>query len=131
MDYHGKVVTNIIVHQYCLQPGVLNEFVLQIAGPPKWNVCLGRLANHATQTKSEPNMKMVENVFSSIGEITVILKARTKLAPFEQLGFDYGIKVAQASFDDSSLLDFGFSTKLQTRSVPGNVLSVFESFYNL
>ena len=82
VDYHGKVVTYINADQYCLQPGVLSEYVLHIAGPPrrlidasneecplhKWNVCLGRLANHATQKKNEANMKMVEVVLSSIGE---------------------------------------------------------------
>ena len=68
----------------------------------KWNVCLGRLANHATQKKNEANMKMVEVVLSSIGERIVILKARRDIASFEQLCFDYGDKVAQALFDDSS-----------------------------
>ena len=57
-------------------------------------------------------MKMVEVVLSSIGERIVILKARRDIAPFEQLRFDYGDKVAQALFDDSSLMDFGYSTKL-------------------
>ena len=71
--YHRKRVTNIKAYQYCLQPGVLCEYVLQTAGPHmrlidaskkdctfhKWNVCLGRSANHATQKKSEANMNMV------------------------------------------------------------------------
>ena len=47
-------------------------------------------------------MKMVEVVLSSIGERIVILKATRDLAPFEQLRFDSGDKVAQALFDDSS-----------------------------
>ena len=47
-------------------------------------------------------MEMVEVVLSSIGERIVILKARRDIAPFEQLGFDYGDKVAQALFYDSS-----------------------------
>ena len=116
VDYHAKVATNIKVDQYCLQPGVLSEYVLQIAGPPrrlidasnlerrlqKWNTCLGRLANHANQKKNEANVKMVELVLSSIGERIVILKARRDIAPFEQLRFDYGDKVAQALFDDSN-----------------------------
>ena len=116
MNYHGKVVTNINADHYCLQPGVLSQYVLQIAGPPrrlidssneecplhKWNVCLCRLANHATQRKKDANMKMVEVVLSSIGEKIVILKARRDIAPFEQQRFDYGDKVAQALFDDSS-----------------------------
>ena len=110
VDYHGDA------NQYCLQPGVLSEYVLQIAGPPrrlidasneerplrKWNVFLGRLVNQATHKKNEANMKMVEFVFSSIGEKIVILKARRDISPFEQLRFDYGDKVAQALFDDSS-----------------------------
>ena len=116
VGYHGKVVTDIKADQYCLQPGVLSEYLLQIAGPPrrlidasnegyplnKWNVCLGRLANHATQRKNKVNMKIVEIVLSCIGERIVILKARGDIAPFEQLRFDYGDKVAQALFDDSS-----------------------------
>ena len=116
VDYHGKVVTNINAGQYCLQPGVLTEYNLQIAGPPgrlintsneecplhKWKVCLVRSATHANQKKNEANMMMVEVVFSSIGERIVILKARRDIAPFEQLCFDYGVKVAQALFDDSS-----------------------------
>ena len=74
VDYHGKVDTNINADQYCLEPGVLNAYVLQIAGPPrrlidasneeyplhKRNFGLGRLANHATQKKNEENMKPVE-----------------------------------------------------------------------
>ena len=55
----------------------------------------------------EANMKMVEVVLSSTGERTVILKARRDIATFEQLGFDYGDKVAQAAFDDSSWTAFG------------------------
>ena len=116
VDYHSKVVTNINADQYCLQPGVLSEYILQIAGPPRrlidasneeyplhnWNVCLGRLPNHATQKKNEANMKMVEVVLSSIGERIVILKARRDIAPFEQLRFDYGDKATQVLFDDSS-----------------------------
>ena len=116
MGYHGKVVTNINADQYCLQIGVLSKYVLQIAGPPrrlidasnegcplhKWYICLGRLANHATQKKNEAKIKMVEVVLSSIGERKVILKARRDIAPFEQLRFDYGDEVAQALFDDSS-----------------------------
>ena len=116
MDYHGKVVTNINADQYCLQPGVLSEYLLQIADPPrwlidasneecplhKWNVYLGRLANHATQKKNEIKMKMVEVVLSSIGEIKVILKARRDISLFVQLRVDYGDKVSQALFDDSS-----------------------------
>ena len=107
VDYHGKRVTNINADQYCLQPGVLSEYVLQVAGPPRslidasneecslrnWNVCLGRLANHATQKKNEANMKMVEVVLSSISERIIILKARRDIAPFEQLRFDYGDKL--------------------------------------
>ena len=110
VNYHGNA------NQYCLQPGVLSEYVLQIAGPPrrlidalneecplrKWNVCLDRLANHATQKKNEANMKMVENVHSSIGEKIFILKVMRDISPFEQLRFDYGDKVAQALFDESS-----------------------------
>ncbi|XP_063721445.1 uncharacterized protein LOC134848040 [Symsagittifera roscoffensis] len=115
VDYHSKVVTNINADQYCLQPGVLSEYVLQIAGPPrrlidesneecpkhKLVVCLGRSANHATQKKNKANMKMVEVVLSIRGERVVILKARRDIAPFEQLRFDYGDKVAQALFDES------------------------------
>ena len=114
--YHGKVVAIIKADQHCLQPGILSEYVLQSAGPPrrliyasneecllhKWNVCLRRLANHAVQKKNEANMKMVEVVVVSIGEIVVILKARRYIVPFEQLRFDYGDKVAQALFDNSS-----------------------------
>ena len=116
VDYHGKVVININADHNWLQPGVLSEYVLQNAGPPRrlidasneecrlhnWNVCLGRSANHATQKKNEANMKMVEVVLSSIGERIVILKARRDIVPFEQLRFDCGDKVAQALFDDSS-----------------------------
>ena len=47
-------------------------------------------------------MKMVKVVLSSIGEKIVILKARRVIAPFEQLRFDYGEKIAQALFNDSS-----------------------------
>ena len=47
-------------------------------------------------------MKKVEVVLSSIDERIVILKARRDIALFEQLRFDYGEKVAQALFDDSS-----------------------------
>ena len=78
MDYYGKVVTNIEADHYCLQPEVLCEYVMQIAGPPrrlidalnedcpfhKWNVCLGRSANYATQKKNDTNMKKVEVVLS-------------------------------------------------------------------
>ena len=139
VEYHVKVVTNINADQYCLQPGVLSEYVLQIAGPPRrlidasneWNVCLGSLANHSTQKKNEVNMKMVEVVVSSIGERIVIIEARRDIAPFEQLRFDYGDKVAQAFFDDSSYMGFGYSTKSCTRFVPVNLSSVFESIYNL
>ena len=116
VDYHGKVVTNINADQYCLQPGVLNEYVLQIAGPPgrltdasneecllnKWNAYLGRLAYHATQKKNEANMKMVEVVLSSISAKIVILKARRDIATFEKLRYDHGDKVAQALFDGSN-----------------------------
>ena len=116
VNHHGKVVTNINADQYCLQLGVLSEYVLQVAGPPRrlidasneecllheWNVCLGRFANHATQRNNEANMKMVEVVLSSIGERIVIRKAGRDIAPFEQLRFDYGDNVAQAFFDDSS-----------------------------
>ena len=116
VDYHGKVVININADYNWLQPGVLSEYVLQNAGPLRrlidasneecplhnWNVCLGRLANHATQKKNEANMKMVEVVHSSIVERIVILKARRDIAPFEQLRFDCGDKVSQALFDDSS-----------------------------
>ena len=70
VDYHGTIVTNINADQYCLQPGVLSAYVLQIARPPrrlidasneeyplpKRNVCLARLAKHAIQKKSEENM---------------------------------------------------------------------------
>ena len=77
LNHHGKVVTNINADQYCLQLGVLSEYVLQVAGPPRplidasneecplheWNVCLGRLANHATQRNNEANMKKVEVYF--------------------------------------------------------------------
>ena len=115
IDYHGKVVTNINADQYCLQPGVLSEYVLQIAVPPrrlidasnemcpfhKWNVYLGHLENLATQKKNEVNLKMVEVVLSSIGERILILKARRDIVPFEQLCFDYGDKVAQSLFANS------------------------------
>ena len=47
-------------------------------------------------------MKMVDVVFSSIGERIVILKARRDMVPFKQLRFEYGNKVAEALFDDSS-----------------------------
>ena len=35
LDYHGKGVTKINDDQYCLQPGVLSEHVLQIADRPR------------------------------------------------------------------------------------------------
>ena len=88
MKHYGKVVTSIYADQYCLQLGVLSEYVFQNAGPPrrsidasneacpfyKWNACLGRLANHASQKKKEANMKIVEVVPSSIDEKIAILK---------------------------------------------------------
>ena len=115
-DYHGKVNTNINADQHCLQPGVLSEYVMQFAGPPRrlndasnedcplhiWNVCLSRLANHAKQKKNESKLKMLEVLLSSIGKRIVILKASRDIVPFEQLRFDYGYKVAQALFDDIS-----------------------------
>ena len=107
VDYHGQVVTIINVDQYCLQPGVLSGYVLKIAGPPrrlidtsneecplhKWNVCLGRLTNHATQKENEANMKMVKVAFFSIGKRIVIVKSRINIVPFEQLRFDYRDKL--------------------------------------
>ena len=35
VNYHGKVVININADQYRLQTGVLSEYALQIAGPPR------------------------------------------------------------------------------------------------
>ena len=77
---------------------------MEVAGPPKrlmdtsnevypvykWNVCLGRLANLATQKKDEAKRKMTEVVLSGIGERIVILKARRDFVPFEQQRFDNG-----------------------------------------
>ena len=141
MGYHGKVVTNINADQYCPQPGVLSEYVLQNAGPSRQFIDAsneeGRYKNgkfacrldiHTNQKKNKAIIKMVEVVISNIGETKYILKARRDIVPFEQLQFDYGDKVAGALLEDGSLTDFGFSTKFLTRFDPGNVLSKFEAF---
>ena len=69
-------------------------------------------------------MKMVEVVLSCISERLVTLKARRDIVPFEQLRFDYGDKIAQALFDDSSSKNFGFSLTFKL------VLGTFYQFSN-
>ena len=88
--------------KFAAPPRRLNDASNEDCPLHKWNVYLIRLANHAKQKKNEAKLKMVEVLISSIGKRIVIPKASRDIVPFEQLRSDYGYKVAQALFDDSS-----------------------------
>ena len=117
VDYHGLVVRGVSLEDYATRDYVASEYCLEVDQKPKriidatseictlhpGNRCLGRLANHARQSKgSVANMSLADVELTAIPETprVVILQARVDIEPFQQLRFDYNDRVAHSLFKE-------------------------------
>ena len=107
LDFHGEIVTGLTFEQlintrpdirqeYCLEisksnPRRIIDAGSEICAAHSHNRCLGRLINHANSQETE-NTKLVEILLGEIYETEkrVMVKAKRRILPFEQLCYDYG-----------------------------------------
>ena len=108
VDYHGEEIKGMSCEEYLDIPGNQSEYLFQISQKhlvdaskeicdehPN-NRCLGRLFNH--RSSKEANVKPVLVNIAQNKDVLVMV-AKTDIAAFQELRFDYGDEEARRLFD--------------------------------
>ena len=115
VDYHGEEIKGMSCEEYLDIPGNQSEYLFQISQKhlvdaskeicdehPN-NRCLGRLINH--KSSKEANVKPVLVNIAQNKDVLVMV-AKTDIAAFQELRFNYGDEEARRLFDPSTYFPF-------------------------